>query len=217
VIRILVADDQPLFCAGVARILDAEPDLHCVGAAHDGIDAVAAAERLRPDIVLMDLRMPILSGIEATRRIGRLSPPPRVLVLTTFRDRTIVRDAIDAGALGFVTKDATPERLCRAVRAVAGGSEVFADLHKPMLSDVVRAPDPTAIEALTVREKQIYLLLARGLTNTDIARRVHLSENTIRTHVSAILRKLALSGRVHVVDHAHRHGLVPDPATTSID
>lgn len=213
-IRVLIADDQPLFCAGIARILDAEPDLRCVGDAHDGVDAVAATERLRPDVVLMDLRMPLLGGVEATRRVVRLTPPPRVLVLTTFRNGAVVRAAVDAGALGFVTKDATPERLCRAVRAVAGGSAVFADSRTPMLSDAVRPPDLTALHALTPREQQVYLHFARGLTNGDIARRVHFSENTVRTHVSAILRKLALTSRVQVVDHAHRHRLVLSSTAT---
>lgn len=213
-IRILIADDQPLFCAGIARILDAEPDLQCVGVAHDGRDAVAACERLRPDVVLMDLRMPVLNGVDATKRIARLAKPARVLVLTTFRDRKIVRDATDAGALGFVTKDATPEHLCHAVRSVAAGSFVFADSRKPMLPDSIEGPDLVALQALTAREKQVYLHLAGGLTNTAIARRAHLSENTIRTHVSAILRKLALTSRAQVVDHAHRHKLVPDAPVT---
>lgn len=208
-IDVLVADDQPLFCAGIARILDAERDLRCVGVAHDGVEAIAAAERLRPDVVLMDLRMPRLDGVGATRRITRLTAAPRVLVLTTFRGRDIVRDAAEAGAAGFITKDATPKRLCRAVRAVAAGSTVYADAHAPMLHDAASTPDLEAIHALTPREKEVYLHLARGLSNTAIAERAHLSENTVRTHVSAILRKLVLGNRAQVVDHAHRHGLVP--------
>ena len=208
-IDVLIADDQPLFCAGIARIIEAEADLRCVGVAHDGLDAVAAVERLRPHVVLMDLRMPVLNGVDATRRITRLTPPPRVLVLTTFRDRSAAREATDAGATGFVTKDATPEHLCQAVRAVASGSAVYADAGMPMLPDPLRAPDLSAIDALTPREQQIYLHLARGLTNNGIALRAHLSENTVRTHVSAILRKLGLINRVQVVEHAHRNGLVP--------
>ena len=212
-IRVLVADDQPLFCAGVARIVDAEPDLCCVGAAHNGFEAVAAVERHRPDVVLMDLRMPVLNGVEATRRIGRLTNPPQVLVLTTFRDHDTVHDASAAGAAGFITKDATPEQLCRAIRAVSTGSVVFADARMPMLPDPVQGPDLTAIGALTQRERQIYLHLAGGLSNSAIAARAHLSENTVRSHVSAILRKLALTNRAQVVDHAHRHRLVPSTAT----
>ena len=212
-IDVLIADDQPLFCAGVARILDAETDLRCVGVAHDGIEAIASTERLRPDVVLMDLRMPVLNGVAATRRVTRLAPPPRVLVLTTFRDRNVIRDATDAGASGFITTDAPPAQLCRAVRAVPTGSAVFADSGKPMLPDPLHGPDTAAIHALTQREKQVYLHLARGLTNGEIGRRAHLSENTVRTHVSAILRKLALTGRAQVVDHAHRHRLVPVPTT----
>ena len=209
-IEVLVVDDQPLFCAGIARILDAEPDLHCTGVAHDGREAVEAAERQRPSVVLMDLRMPVLSGVEATRRIARLHTPPRVLVLTTFRDRAIVRDATGAGATGFVTKDATPEHLCRAIRAVAAGSTVFADARRPMLPDPVAGPDVTAIQVLSPREQQVYLHLARGLSNGEIGRRTHLAENTVRSHVSSILRKLTLTGRAQVVDHAHRNGLTPN-------
>lgn len=212
-IEVLVVDDQPLFCAGIARILDAEQDLYCVGVAHNGRAAIEAAERLRPAVVLMDLRMPVLSGVEATRCITQLASPPRVLVLTTFRDRSIIRDATRAGATGFITKDATPEHLCRAIRAVATGSPVFADAHKPMLPDPPPGPDLTAIEVLSPRERQVYLHLARGLSNSEIGRRTHLTENTIRTHVSAILRKLTLTGRAQVVDHAHRNGLTPNTTT----
>ncbi len=214
-IGVLVVDDQPLFCAGIGRLLDAEADLVYLGAAHTGSRAVVAAERSQPDVVLMDLRMPDGDGISATRALAHLDRPPRVLVLTTFRDRDAVERALRSGATGFITKDATPEALLRAVREVARGRPVVDEVARTwMLHDPPRrpAPDLGAIAPLTPREREVYLHAARGLTNAQIARFEHVSENTVCSHVSAILRKLALTSRNQLPHHAQRYGLLtPGP------
>lgn len=211
-IRVLVADDQPLFCSGLQLLIDAQSDLKYVGAAHSGRVAIDESVRLRPDIVLMDLRMPDGNGVTATREIVRLPAAPRVLVLTTFRDRASAQLAIDAGASGVLTKDATPNRLISAIRDVLAGRSVLATAAgEPMMSDPVsgRAPDVAAISVLTPREREVFLHAARGLTNPEVARLAHISENTVRTHVSAILGKLALENRYELIHFAHRHGLLP--------
>lgn len=210
-VGVLVVDDQPLFCDGIGRLLDAEVDLVYLGAAHTGEQAVSRARQIRPDVVLMDLRMPDGDGVAATRALTRSDPAPRVLVLTTFRDRDAVQRALQAGATGFITKDSTPAALLRAVRDVADGRRVLDHATRTrMLHDLPRAPmpDTAAIAGLTPREQEVYLHVARGSTNPQIARLAHVSENTVRSHVSAILRKLALTSRNQVPQHAHRHGLL---------
>ena len=209
-VRVLVVDDQPLFCSGMQLLIDAQPDLAFVGAAHTGDAAVSESDRLAPDVVLMDLRMPDGNGITATRTISSRPAGPRILVLTTFRDRASVDLALQAGASGFITKDSTPGALIAAIRDVAAGLPVFADpTSYRMLSDPSpRSPDPRAIAALTPREHEIYLYVARGLTNPQIATRTHVSENTVRTHVSAILTKLDVDNRHALIHHAHHHGLI---------
>ncbi|MFD1722270.1 response regulator [Amnibacterium endophyticum] len=208
----LVADDQPLFCSGLQLLIDAQPDLKYVGAAHSGSAAVRESARLHPDIVLMDLRMPDGNGVTATREILRMPAAPHVLVLTTFRDTASARLAMNAGASGVLTKDATPGRLIGAIRDVLAGRPVLAtSASTPMLSDPVpaHAPDLAAIAGLTPREREVFLHAARGLSNPEIARLAHISENTVRTHVSAILGKLRLENRHELIHFAHRHGLLP--------
>lgn len=211
---VLVVDDQPLFCSGIQLLIEAEPGLSFAGAAHSGTGAVEAATRTRPDVVLMDLRMPNGNGVQATAAISRLPSPPRVLVLTTFRDQRIVKQALAAGATGFVTKDAEPRELLRAIRDVAAGRAVInGAMTTPMLHDppFASAPNPTAIDALTPRQQEIFLHVARGMTNNEIASATHTSENTVRAHVSAVLQKLALDNRTQVAAFAYREGLLPPP------
>ena len=211
---VLVVDDQPLFCSGIELLIDAQPDMAFAGAAHSGTAAVAAAARVKPDVVLMDLRMPDGDGVQATEAIRHGPNPPRVLVLTTFRDQRIVQRALAAGATGFITKDALPHELLSAIRDVAAGRSVASTkpatrmLHDPLFAPV---PDPSAIAQLTPRQQAVFLHVARGMTNNEIASATHTSENTVRTHVSAILQKLALDNRTQVAAFAYRAGLLPAP------
>jgi DNA-binding NarL/FixJ family response regulator len=214
-IRVLLVDDQPLLRTGFRLILQSEPDLEVVGEAADGEVAVAQVAALRPDVVLMDIRMPRMDGIEATRRIGRLEHPPSVLVLTTYDLDEHVVESLRAGASGFLLKDVPADELVQAVRVVHAGAAIVAPTvtrrlldrfarHLPASDEPVR----TALPELTEREHQVLLLVARGLSNAEIAAELVLSETTVKTHVSNLLAKLGLRDRVQAVVLAYERGLV---------
>jgi len=215
---VLVADDQAMIRAGLRKLLEAEQDLAVVGEAGDGEDAVAEARRLRPDVVLMDIRMPVLDGIEATHRIVAAQPATRVLVLTTFGLDTYVFEALRAGASGFMLKDAPPEELIAAVRIVAAGDALLApSVTRAVVEEFARgpapAPRPPALDELTPREREVLDLLARGLSNPEICSELVISEATAKTHVARILQKLGLRDRVQAVIYAYESGLVQPGAT----
>jgi DNA-binding NarL/FixJ family response regulator len=212
---VLIADDQALVRVGLHKILGAEPETDVVGEAGDGEDAVAEARRLRPDVVLMDIRMPVLDGIEATRRIVREQPATRVLILTTFGLDTYVYDALRVGASGFMLKDAPPEEIAAAVRIVASGEALLAPaITRAVIEEFARqspaapAQTPPALEELTPREHEVLGLLARGLSNPEICQQLVISEATAKTHVARILQKLDLRDRVQAVIYAYETGLV---------
>ncbi|QWC83775.1 response regulator transcription factor [Nocardioidaceae bacterium] len=213
VVRCLLVDDQALFRAGIAMVLDSQPDLEVVGQAGDGDEVLDLVVSTGPDVVLMDVRMPRLDGVAATRRLlERLGDEaPKVLVLTTIEGDDSVVDAIDAGASGFLLKQAEPELLLATVRAVAAGNHVVAAGATRTLFETVRGRRPTSpgpeYDSLTAREREILLLTARGLSNAEIAAAEHLTEGTVKTHVSAVLTKLGLRDRVQVVVYAYEHGL----------
>jgi DNA-binding NarL/FixJ family response regulator len=214
VIRVLIADDQTLVRAGFRAILETQDDLDVVGEAEDGGQAVDLARELRPDVVLMDVRMPGLDGIEATRRLLRDDGAPRVLMLTTFDLDEYVYEAMKAGASGFLLKDAPRDQLIGAVRTVASGDALLAPaLVRRLVEDFVRRPPPGAgppaeLEELTEREVEVLTLIARGLANAEIAARLFVSDATVRTHVSHIFAKLELRDRVQAVVLAYETGLV---------
>jgi DNA-binding NarL/FixJ family response regulator len=213
-VRVLLADDHALVRAGFRMILEAQPDLLVVGEAGDGEHAVVLARRERPDVVLMDIRMPGLDGISATRRIVGELPGTRVLVLTTFDLDDYVYDALVAGASGFLLKDVGRNDLVNAVRVVAAGDALLAPtVTRRLLADFVRsrpAPDSSgqALARLTARERDTLELLARGLSNAEIAHRLVVSEHTVKTHVGNVFMKLGLRDRVHAVIYAYEHGVV---------
>ncbi len=217
-IRVLLVDDQLLFRAGVAVIIDAQQDMAVVGAASDGAEALSLVDELEPDVVLMDIRMPGMDGVEATRQIfsadrsARRRRPVRVLVLTTFNLDRRVATAIRLGASGFLLKDTTPKMLAEAIRTVHAGNAVLAPADLSSLLDAqfrTAAPAPATFATLTDKEREVFTAVARGLSNSEIARTVFVSESTVKTHVGAILRKLDLRDRVQVVVFAHEHGLTP--------
>jgi DNA-binding NarL/FixJ family response regulator len=212
---VLVADDQALVRVGLCKILESEPELSVIGEASDGEDAVAEASRLQPDVVLMDIRMPVLDGIEATRRIVRDRPATRVLMLTTFGLDTYVYDALRAGASGFMLKDAPPEEIAAAVHIIATGEALLApSVTRAVIEEFARqtpaaAPaPPPAVTQLTPREHEVFDLLVRGLSNPEISARLVISEATTKTHVARILQKLDLRDRVQAVIYAYETGLV---------
>jgi DNA-binding NarL/FixJ family response regulator len=212
---VLIADDQALVRVGLRKILDAEPDTDVVGEASEGEEAVSEARRLRPDVVLMDIRMPVLDGIEATRRVVREQPATRVLILTTFGLDTYVYDALRAGASGFMLKDAPPEEIAAAVRIVANGEALLAPaITRSVIEEFARQspvptpPRPRTLEELTPREREVLDLLARGLSNPEICQQLVISEATAKTHVARILQKLDLRDRVQAVIYAYETGLV---------
>ena len=215
--KVLVVDDQGLVRAGFRMILEAQPDIEVVGEAADGLDAVAAAGRLRPDVVLMDIRMPRLDGLEATRRLAGpgVDDPVRVLILTTFDLDEYVFEALRAGASGFLLKDLPREDLVAAVRVVAAGEAVTAPSITRRLIDhfVQRAPaQPRQAERLAVlteREREVLTLIALGRSNTEIAQELYLSASTVSTHIGRILAKLDLRDRVQAVILGYECGLVP--------
>jgi DNA-binding NarL/FixJ family response regulator len=216
--RVLVVDDQALVRGGFAMILEAEPDLAVVGEAVDGVEATRLAAELTPDVVLMDVRMPRMDGIEATRRITAAGRS-RVLVLTTFDLDEYVYDAIRAGASGFLLKDVRPRDLGHAVRTVAAGDSLVAPaVTRRLLDEFVRRPPPgrraERLAPLTERELEVLTLIARGRSNAQIAGHLVLSETTVKTHVTRILTKLGLRDRVQAVVVAYESGLVvPGDAT----
>jgi DNA-binding NarL/FixJ family response regulator len=216
-IRVLLVDDQELFRAGVAVIVDAHDDMEVVGSAGDGFEAVQLVDELGPDVVLMDIRMPEMDGVEATRqifapdRVAKRERPVRVVVLTTFNLDDRAATAIRHGASGFLLKDTTPVLLREAIRTVHAGNAVLAPADLSTLLDGQfrnRTAPPPAYLTLTEKEREVFGAVARGLSNTEIAGQVFASESTVKTHVGAILRKLALRDRVQIVVFAHEHGLV---------
>lgn len=215
-IRVLIADDQAMVRAGFAALLDAAADLKVVGTASDGAEAVALAESLKPDVVLMDVRMPVLDGIEATRRLltlPRTENPPRVLMLTTFDIDEYVYEALRAGASGFLLKDAPPSELAAAVRIVARGDALLdPTVTRRVIEHFARArdatPEPVSLQALTPREREVLVLIARGLSNREIAEDLVLAEQTVKSHVSRILTKLQLRDRAQAVIAAYESALV---------
>ena len=212
-IRIVVADDQALMRGGFSMILGAEDDLEVVGEAIDGADAVRAFERLHPDVVVMDVRMPVMDGIEATRRITTVDAAARVLILTTFDLDEYVYDALRAGASGFLLKDRPPEELVAAVRIVASGEALLApSVTRRLIERFARHPGsvaaPDGLDDLTEREREVLALMARGASNTEIARQLFVAETTVKTHVGHILRKLGLRDRAQAVVLAYESGLV---------
>ncbi len=208
-IRVVVVDDQPLFASGIAMLIDAQDDMECVATASDGRRALAEVATHVPDIVLMDLRMPGLNGIDATRELLAAHRAPRVIVLTTLRRDDVVVRAVEAGASAFLTKDATTEQVLSSIRTVHAG-DAIPDLATTL--ELVATMGPSSrresIDALSPREREVFLLVARGLTNAEIAKAAYVSEATVKTHIAAILRKLDLRGRVQVVVFAHRNDLV---------
>jgi DNA-binding NarL/FixJ family response regulator len=215
-VSIVLADDQELLRMGFRLVLEAQPDLEVAGEAGDGEQAVELVSRLEPDIVLMDVRMPIMDGVEATRRIVAAGARARVIILTTFDLDEYAYSALRAGASGFLLKDAPPADLLSAIRSVARGDAVVApSTTKRLLESVAdRLPDPSGtvppedLELLTAREREVLVEVARGLSNAEIAATLVLADATVKTHVGNILSKLALRDRVQLVIYAYDHGLV---------
>ena len=222
-IRVLLADDQPLLRHGFALILRAQPDIEVIGEAADGAEAVRLNGLLRPDVVLMDVRMPGMDGIEATREITSVNPPTRVIILTTFDVDEYAFDGLRAGASGFLLKNARPDELLSGIRSVASGDAVLAPSTTRRVLDafaggfVSRAPsetagpgvaaEPDALSALTARELEVFTEMATGSTNKEIAQQLHLSETTVKTHVVRILAKLGLRDRTQAVIFAYERGI----------
>jgi DNA-binding NarL/FixJ family response regulator len=212
-IRVLLADDERLVRAGFRMILKAEPDIEVAGEAGDGREAVDKAERLAPDVVLMDIRMPGIDGIEATRRTTAREHAPRVLVLTTFDRDEYVYAALRAGASAFLLKDAPEEQLLAAIRVVADGGSLFApSVTRRLIEQFARSGStpapPPALGDLTARELEVLRLVARGLSNAEIAAELVVSEHTTKTHVASVLQKLGLRNRVQAVVFAYEAGVV---------
>jgi DNA-binding NarL/FixJ family response regulator len=222
-IKILIADDQALVRAGFKMILDAEDDLEVIGEAVDGRQAVEMARRMKPDVILMDIRMPELDGIEATKQViaaAAEDQPVRVLMLTTFDLNEYVYEALRAGASGFLLKDVPPEQLAEGIRVVAAGEALLApSITKRLISEFATAapPDPeppAGFDELTEREREVFGLIARGLSNAEIAAELVVSETTVKTHVARVLMKLGLRDRVQVVVLAYESGISVPRRTT---
>lgn len=217
-IRVALVDDQALFRTGIRMLVGSQPDLEYAGEAGDGLEGVALVARARPDVVLMDIRMPVMDGIESTERILSAAdaaghPAPKVVVLTTFDLDEAATRAIRAGASGFLLKDSDPEFLLAAIRTVHAGTAVIApsatrELFEHFDSRGARGGEPTEFAALTARERDIFLLAGRGLSNSEIARTEFVSEATVKTHISRILAKLGVRDRVQLVVYAFENRLV---------
>jgi DNA-binding NarL/FixJ family response regulator len=214
-VRVLVADDQALVRAGFRKILEADPQLEVVGEATDGREAVALTTRLRPDVVLMDIRMPELDGIAATRQLmEETKTEARILILTTYGLDDYVYEALRAGASGFLLKDVPPEQLLGAVEIIARGDALLDPaITRAVIEDFASTPTPrrelaAQLDELTTREREVFTLVARGLSNAEIARELVVSAGTVKTHVSSLLLKLGLRDRVQTVIYAYESGLV---------
>ena len=215
-IRVVIVDDQPLFASGMRMLIEAQPDLECVGTASNGQESITLVDRARPDIVLMDLRMPVLNGIEATRLILNGRAPegtPRVIVLTTIQRDEAVYSALRAGASAFLTKDATPADVLSTIRGTHRGQPTATDsaalgLVREFSGTSGASSRESLHERLSPREHEVMLAVADGCTNSQIATRAHLSEATVKTHVRAVLNKLNLRSRVHIVIYVYENGLV---------
>lgn len=214
-VRVVIADDQQLVRTGFRMILDAERDIDVVGEAMNGLEAVAMARELRPDVVLMDIRMPELDGIEATRRLAAESSevPTRVLMLTTFDMDEYVYDALRAGASGFLLKDVPADQLAAGVRMVANGEALLApSITRRLIEEFATSPPavetPAGYDDLTPREREVFLLVARGLSNSEIADALVIGETTVKTHVQRLLMKLGLRDRIQAVVVAYETGIV---------
>ena len=212
-IEVLLADDQALVREGLRMMVEAEPDITVVAEAANGTEALAACRRLQPDVVLMDIRMPELDGIEATKRLVEGGSTSKVLILTTFDLDEYVYRAMKAGASGFLLKDATREQLVGAIRTVLGGDALLAPtITRRLIEDFCRRPEPRddglAFGSLSDREQEVVVLIARGLSNAEIASSLFLSEATVKSHVARVLAKLDLRDRVQVAVFAYESGLV---------
>jgi DNA-binding NarL/FixJ family response regulator len=214
-IGVLLADDQSMVRGGFRMILESEPGIEVVGEADDGRRALEQARALRPDVVVMDIQMPVLNGIEATRAIvGEVAPPPRVLVVTTFDVDDYVYDALRAGASGFLLKNAPPEELIRAIHVLAAGESLLSpSVTRRVIEEFARRPErtrprPASLDELTEREAEVFQLVARGLSNAEIADELVVSNGTVKTHVARILMKLGLRDRVQAVVLAYESGLI---------
>jgi DNA-binding NarL/FixJ family response regulator len=219
-VQVVLADDQALVRAGFRMVLEAQPDIDVVGEAADGRQAVQAARRLRPHVVLMDIRMPIMDGIQATRELCRpdAATPSNVLILTTYDLDEYVFAALRAGACGFLLKHASPEALVEAVRTVAAGDGLIApSVTRRLIAEFARTPTPTqpskALEQLTEREREVLELVARGRSNMEIARELTVGAATVKTHVTHVLTKLGLRDRVQAVIYAYETGIVQPGST----
>jgi len=210
-LRVLIADDQSMVRAGFRMLLSGEADIEVVAEASNGLEAVEKATRFSPNVVLMDIRMPELDGLEATRRILAADPAARILILTTFDLDEYVYEALRAGASGFVLKDDPPEQLIAAVRTVAGGNALLSPaITKRVIEQFSRIPSPSPpaqLGDLTERELDVFRLVARGLSNVEIGHELYISETTVKTHVTHILQKLDLRDRVQAVVLAYETGL----------
>jgi DNA-binding NarL/FixJ family response regulator len=210
-VRVLVVDDQSMVRAGFRLLLADEPDMDVVAEASNGLDAVAQAARFRPHVVLMDIRMPELDGLEASRRILAADPAARILILTTFDLDEYVYEALRAGASGFVLKDDPPEQLIAAVRTIAGGDALLSPaITKRVIQHFTRLnrhPRPQAVDSLTTREMDVYRLITRGLSNAEIGQALFISDTTVKTHVTRLLQKLNLRDRAQAIVLAYQSGL----------
>jgi len=212
-IRVVVADDQGMVRSGFTVLLNAQPDIEVIGEAVNGKEAVEQAAALRPDVILMDVRMPVLDGLQATREITASTDPPKILVLTTFDLDDYVYEALRAGASGFLLKDASANELAAAVRLVAAGDALLAPgITRRLIAEFARMGAPRSparkLEGLTERESEVLALVAHGMSNQEIAGRLFVAEQTVKTHVSRILMKLGLRDRTQAVVLAYETGLV---------
>lgn len=207
----MIVDDQGMVRAGLRMLLDVEPDIEVVAEAGNGIEAVARAARHRPDVILMDIRMPELDGLEATRRVFAADEDAKVLILTTFNHDDLVYEALRAGASGFVLKDDPPEQLIAAVRTIAAGAALLSpSVTRSLIAHFTkerREPRPVTLDTLTARELDVFRLIALGLSNAEIGRELFISDTTVKTHVTRLLRKLQVRDRAQAIVLAYHHHL----------